>query len=165
MYTLPNSERKPLKQERTVDATRHFQPEGTENDSRNVRPTGIGRELGTLAKLYYKEIRYSGSNDNFDYKYGIFLDLYRRTDIPESMLYLAFPIILRDEVLDYYYFSLANTTFLVLHMYNIMCTYFEGPEKQREALTEWNNTILKGFMEANEGKIIAECFTFMISRL
>jgi hypothetical protein len=102
----------------------------------DTRLTGIERELGTLAKLYYKEIRYSGSSDNFDHKYNIFLDLYRRTDIPETILYLAFPIMLKDEALDYYYLSLANSNYPIAYIYNTIRTYFEGPEKQREALTQ-----------------------------
>jgi hypothetical protein len=35
-----------------------------------------GKELANLAKLYTNKYKYSGKNDNFDFKLIIFIDLY-----------------------------------------------------------------------------------------
>jgi hypothetical protein len=34
------------------------------------------KELANLAKLYINKSKYSGENDNFDFKLTIFIDLY-----------------------------------------------------------------------------------------
>ena len=34
------------------------------------------KELANLAKLYIDKAKYSGKNDNFDFKLTIFIDLY-----------------------------------------------------------------------------------------
>jgi hypothetical protein len=39
------------------------------------QPKTYGRELANLAKLYTDESKYSGNNDNFDFKLTIFTDL------------------------------------------------------------------------------------------
>jgi hypothetical protein len=39
------------------------------------QPKTYGRELANLAKLYINEAKYSGDNDNFDFKLTIFTDL------------------------------------------------------------------------------------------
>ena len=43
------------------------------------QPTQVktyGKELANLAKLYTDKSKYSGKNDNFDFKLTIFMDLY-----------------------------------------------------------------------------------------
>ena len=40
------------------------------------------KELTNLAKLYTKNIKYSGNNDNFDYKLMIFYNLYEKATLP-----------------------------------------------------------------------------------
>ena len=60
--------------------------------ARHTRRYGYGKELVMLLKMHGEEHKYSGENDNFDYKYQIFLDSCDRADIPEEALMIAFPI-------------------------------------------------------------------------
>ena len=43
-----------------------------------------GKELANLAKLYTNKFKYSGENDNFDFKLIIFMDLYQKANIPKQ---------------------------------------------------------------------------------
>ena len=42
---------------------------------------GFGKELANLAKMYTEDNKYSGENDNFDFKLVIFHNLCNRADI------------------------------------------------------------------------------------
>jgi hypothetical protein len=42
-----------------------------------------GKELANLAKLYTNKSKYSGENDNFNFKLIIFIDLCQKADIPK----------------------------------------------------------------------------------
>ena len=42
----------------------------------------FGKELANLAKLYTKDTKYSGEDDNFDYKLMIFHNLYKKATLP-----------------------------------------------------------------------------------
>jgi hypothetical protein len=63
----------------------------------------FGKELANLAKMYTDESKYSGENDNFDYKLVIFHDICSRVDIPDSIKAKAYPTMLRGLALDHYY--------------------------------------------------------------
>ena len=43
---------------------------------------GFGKELANLAKMYTEDNKYSGENDNFDFKLVIFHNLCNRANIP-----------------------------------------------------------------------------------
>jgi hypothetical protein len=62
-----------------------------------------GRELANLVKMYTDESRYSGEDDNFDYKLIIFHDLCDRADIPDNIKAKAYPTMLRGLALNHYY--------------------------------------------------------------
>jgi hypothetical protein len=47
-------------------------------------PNKFGKQLGNLGKTYTDEMKYSGENDNFDYKLVIFNDFCDRADVPEA---------------------------------------------------------------------------------
>jgi len=59
------------------------------------QPQSFGKELANLAKLYTGEKKYSGENDNFDFKLVIFHDLCGRADIPNNIKPKAYPSMLR----------------------------------------------------------------------
>jgi hypothetical protein len=42
----------------------------------------FGKELANLAKLYTKNTKYSGEDDNFNYKLMIFQDLCEKATLP-----------------------------------------------------------------------------------
>ena len=58
--------------------------------------------------MYTDESRYSGENDNFDYKLVIFHDLCSRADIPDDIKAKAYPTMLQSLTLDYYYTSIKG---------------------------------------------------------
>jgi hypothetical protein len=43
--------------------------------------TNYNRDLATLVKIYTEKSKYSKENNNFNYKFIIFNDLYNRVDI------------------------------------------------------------------------------------
>ena len=43
-----------------------------------------GKELANLAKLYTDESKYSGKNNNFNFKLTIFIDLCQKANIPKQ---------------------------------------------------------------------------------
>ena len=71
--------------------------------ARDTRRNGYGKELAMLLKMHGEEHKYSGENDNFDYKYQIFLDSCDRAGIPQEALMIAFPTMLKGPALDFFY--------------------------------------------------------------
>jgi len=71
-------------------------------------PQGFGKELANLAKMYTEDNKYSGENDNFDFKLVIFHDLCNRADIPQEVRIRAYPTMLRSLALDHYYTNLKK---------------------------------------------------------
>lgn len=67
-----------------------------------------GKELANLAKMYTDESKYSGENDNFDYKLVIFNDICSRVDIPDNIKAKAYLMMLRGLALDHYYSSIKG---------------------------------------------------------
>ena len=56
-----------------------------------------------LIKIHGEKHKYSKENDNFDYKYQIFLDSYDRADVPQEALMIVFLTILKGLALDFFY--------------------------------------------------------------
>jgi hypothetical protein len=116
--------------------------------------------------MYEEENKYSGDNDNFDFKLAIFHDLCARADVPENAKSKAYPTMLRGSALDHYYTNLRNTAQVVPfeQICNATRNYFEGPEYRQGMLAKWNSTTLKGIMEREEdlGKKASECFELLI---
>src|SRR6266705_2071554 len=52
----------------------------------SIQPTlssqGFGKELTNLIKMYIKDNKYNGEDDNFNFKLTIFYDLYSRANVP-----------------------------------------------------------------------------------
>ena len=58
--------------------------------------------------------KYSGEDDNFDFKLTIFHNLYNKANIPQEAKVKAYPIMLHSLVLDHYYTNLKNITLTLL---------------------------------------------------
>jgi hypothetical protein len=58
--------------------------------------------------------KYSGEDDNFDFKFTIFHDFCSRADVPQKAKVKAYPTMLHGLVLDYYYTNLKNVTLTLL---------------------------------------------------
>ena len=96
-----------------------------------------GKELANLAKLYTNKSKYSGKNDNFDFKLTIFINLCQKANIPKQEFSQAYSTILRSLALDHYYTNLKSNPLGV--PFNKLCkathNYFKGPEYRRDILT------------------------------
>jgi hypothetical protein len=85
----------PLDPSDFLDPYQHRTEHRTESVHKEpAREQSYGKELANLAKMYTDKSKYSGENDNFDYKLVIFNDLYNRVDILESIKAKAYPTIL-----------------------------------------------------------------------
>ena len=91
-----------------------------------------------MAKLYTDEFKYSGENDNFDFKLTIFTDLCQKADIPKQEFSQAYSTMLRGLVLNYYYTNFKSNPLGVPFdkLYKVIYNYFEGPEYKYNILTQ-----------------------------
>lgn len=125
-----------------------------------------GKELANLAKMYTEENKYGGNGDNFDFKLTIFHDLCDRADVPDVAKAKAFPTMLKDLAIDFFY---ANNATQRNSSFEVMCdsirAYFEGPEYKRGILTRWNETSLKSVMDSNDGKTTTDCLQLLVTTL
>jgi hypothetical protein len=151
---------------------------GNERESSNnrgeqtsrVRESGNGNSnyiLINLAKLYTDEQKYSGDNDTFDYKYGIFLSHCERTNVPREAYLKAFPTMLKGAALNYYYTScnLNPRISSLTELCENIRSYFEGPEHERNMLLKWNATSLRSVITKNPGKSIEESLQILVQEL
>ena len=95
------------------------------------------KELANLAKLYTNESKYSGENDNFDFKLTIFMDRCQKADIPKQEFSQAYSTILRGLVLNHYYTNLKSNPLSVPFnkLYKAIYNYFKGSKYTRNILT------------------------------
>jgi hypothetical protein len=91
------------------------------NDPRDGLNTGPYGETGgtghnyrnyltTLEKIYKDDSKYSGRNDNFDHKLGMFYDLCLKANVPPSARNIVYSTMLRGPALDHYYTNLRHCT-------------------------------------------------------
>ena len=80
--------------------------------------------------MYMEDNKYSGEDDNFNFKLTIFYNLCSRANVPQEAKVKAYPIMLRGLALNHYYTNLKNVT-LTLSL-NQICNatrnYFKGPK-------------------------------------
>jgi len=106
--------------------------------------------------MYTEESKYSGEDDNFDYKLTIFNDLCDRVGIPQEAKIKGFPTMLYGITLNFYYENKATyTTFN--DICNAVRNYFKGPEYKRGILIKWNAITLKTVIMKNKSKSIGDC--------
>ncbi len=95
------------------------------------------KELANLTKLYTDETKYSDENDSFSYKLTIFHDMCNRVDVSQSVKLKAFPTMLKDLTLNYYYSNMSTD---ILIIFDEVCfsmrNYFEDVEYRRSILTK-----------------------------
>ena len=92
----------------TLDSSTNTGTRTTKDGTEVTSTQGIGKELANLAKMYTEDNKYSGENDNFDFKLVIFHDLCDRADVPQETRIKAYPTMLRGLALDHFYTSLKN---------------------------------------------------------
>jgi hypothetical protein len=123
------------------------------------QPKTYSRELANLAKLYTNKAKYSGDNNNFNFKLTIFTDLCQKADIPKQEFCQAYSTILRRLALDHYYTNLkANPLSISFNkLYKSTHNYFKGLEYRRDILTQWNTLKLQTIINKNTRKSTLEC--------
>lgn len=86
------------------------------------------KKLLNLATIYIDDTQYNGCNNSFTFKLAIFYNICLRTKILTEAKIKAFPILLKDLVLDYYYsnISISVITINFNQVYNSIRNYFEG---------------------------------------
>jgi hypothetical protein len=96
------------------------------------------KELANLAKLYTNKAKYSGENNNFDFKLTIFTNLCQKANILKQEFSQAYSTILRSLILNHYYTNLKSNPLSV--PFNKLCkairNYFKGLEYKRNILTQ-----------------------------
>ena len=174
-------------EESTIEDTIETQPESQSEARLETRPENqptpvyrktistqgtrdSGKELANLAKMYTEDSKYSGENDNFDFKLIIFNDLCSRANVPkdEDTMAKAYPIMLCGLALDHYYTNLKDTqTYSFDKICNMTRLYFEGPEYRRGVLGQWNSLTLKTLINKSEnaGKSTLDCLQLLIKEL
>jgi hypothetical protein len=103
-----------------------------------VRPKDQGPNLIGLTKLYTEEKKYSRDGDSFDYKYSIFVDLYKKAELLIEAYFKVFSIMLRGAALNHYYTTCkTNPKFTQLSdLCESVRSTFEGAEYKRSMLTK-----------------------------
>jgi len=135
---------------------------GPETSSGPVK--GYSREIGTLAKVYTDEQKYSGTNESLDYKLKMFYDICNRVDVPLVAYLKAFPTILKEMALDHFYSQeLYNRPFEAVCVY--LRNVFEGATFQHKHLDKWNTVILSTVIANNANKSTIECLQLLILEL
>ncbi|KAI0991633.1 hypothetical protein K3495_g16554, partial [Podosphaera aphanis] len=62
------------------------------------------REVTTLLKMYQEDYKYRGEpTESFNYKFGLFIDLSNKANLPNEALPIAFSSMLRGIALEYYH--------------------------------------------------------------
>lgn len=116
-------------------------------------------------EFYSPEEKYSGDDDDFDYKLSIFYDISRRAELPNEQFCQAFPMMLRGGALGFYHSSRSNLP----TDFKRLCAYikreFEGDEAERNMLNKWNSITLLGVKAKNKDKTLSESFHIMAVQL
>ncbi|KAI0993133.1 hypothetical protein K3495_g15051, partial [Podosphaera aphanis] len=123
--------------------------------------------LINLSKIYTDDLKYSGDDDSFDYKYGIFIDLCEKVEVPRDAYFKAFSTMLKGAALNHFYTSI-KTNPRITQLFEIcedIRNTFEGSEFKRSNLTKWNNMTLKTILENNPEKNVESCFQLLVNEL
>src|SRR5712671_2548823 len=123
----------------------------------------FGREIANLTKFYTDEVKYSGEQDNFDFKFEIFQNYCLRAGVPKQAYIIAVPTMLRGPALKYYFTHLKD-----LNLLENVCaglkSYFEGDEYKRDILSKWNAITLKQ-VATQEGLDTGQAFQKLIDEM
>jgi hypothetical protein len=110
--------------------------------------------------MYTDDLKYTGHNDNFDYKLVIFNNVCKQANLPDRLKATAFPVMLTGQALTYYFTNLTNANQQDL-LFDQICiatrNYFEGLEYKRSVLNQWNELTLQSVIGKNSGKSTEEC--------
>jgi hypothetical protein len=116
--------------------------------------------MAIVTKMYTDDLKYTGYNDNFDYKLAIFNNVCKRANLPDYLKATAFPAMLTGQALTHYFTNLTNAN-QQDPPFDQMCiairNHFENPEYKRSVLNQWNELSLRSVIGKNSSKSTEEC--------
>jgi hypothetical protein len=120
-----------------------------------------------LSKIFPDDMKYSGYDDSFEWKYQIFQDYCVRVGLPvtDNALRLAFSTMLKGQALSTYYTQRHYWESNSIPAFMGIKNYFEGEEHQRAKQAEWSTITLQKIVEDNGGKTIKECLELLLEKL
>ncbi|EAQ83635.1 hypothetical protein CHGG_10039 [Chaetomium globosum CBS 148.51] len=129
-------------------------------------PRGNPRHLADLAEMYNDDMKYGGGDyDVLDVKIAIFRDACNRIGVPRWQASDAFPTMLKDRALQYYYNWLCSGPRDYDAMVAKIRGYFENEEQQHRYLTAWRDARLINMQAEHPDKSKSECLELLINRL
>jgi hypothetical protein len=128
-------------------------------------PSGFGRELANMTKMYTPEMKYGSEGDNFGLKLVVFNDFCSRVNLPQEGWHKAFPIMLKGLAWDYYYTDLIQLNYTFSQLCNTIQGHFEDANYKRGTLAEWNKLDLLLIKSQNPDKSTTHCFQLLLSKL
>jgi hypothetical protein len=149
------------------DRNENFENPGQRN--RSDDEPGYGNSLATLEKMYKEDYKYSGRNDNFDHKLGIFYEMCMKANVPTRYRNAAYSTMLKKAVLDHYHTNLRQhaQTAQLNDLTHVTRQYFESKEYQRGIIDQWTDITLESVMDKpeNTGKSTTECLQILLKEI
>ena len=132
----PPMEQQRLNAEASGSWNDSFPPKLDQTANTATGTTGHEKKIANLVRMYQDEtLKYNEENDNFTYKLSIFHDICDRVDIPHEVKIKAFPIMLIEDALDYYYSHIGHESRVTFdEICYIIRSYFETTEHKRRIL-------------------------------
>jgi hypothetical protein len=153
---------------RNYDQIENFGNPGRRNRSDDDEPE-YGNSLATLEKMYKEDYKYSGRNDNFDHKLGIFYEMCMKANVPTRYRNAAYSTMLKGAALDHYYTNLRQhaQTAQLDDLTRVTRQYFESKEYQRGIIDQWTDITLESIMDKpeNSGKSTTECLQILLKEM
>ncbi|POS85838.1 hypothetical protein EPUL_005225 [Erysiphe pulchra] len=154
-------------QEKCKNETKEVKIERNEENNQTLLPSTqhqLGRDIANLAKCYTEDLKYSGvSDDNFEDKIDIFMEMCNRFGMAHVSLVFAFPTMLKAMALSFYFNRCRGKS--ISELCQAMKDNFEGLEYQRYNLQKWNNITFQFIINQNSTKSGMELITILINKL
>ena len=119
--------------------------------------------------MYKEDYKYSGRNDNFDYKLGIFYEMCMKANVPTRYRNAAYSTMLKGAALDHYHTNLGQhaQTAQLDDLTHVTQQYFKSKEYQRGIIDQWTDITLESVMDKpeNSGKSTTDCLQILLKEM
>jgi hypothetical protein len=118
-------------------------------------------------KFYTDDAKKYGGEvyDILDAKLQVFYDCCITVGVLEEQYYMAFPIILKDRVSDFYYDKITGRSYDFITMVRMVKTHFETEENRQLYMSEWRETTYQRIIDANLEKSRLKCLQILFDKL
>ena len=119
--------------------------------------------------MYKEDYKYSGQNDNFNHKLGIFYEMCMKANVHLRYRNAAYSTMLQEAALDHYYTNLRQYTQMA-QLDNLTCVtrqYFESKKYQRGVIDRWTDITLESVMDKpeNTNKSTTDCLQLLLTEM